>query len=52
MAVGLEWAHAEFVGQFEGVAEVTFCPLGVGRLVAGGNLADELSRFGLVASDL
>jgi hypothetical protein len=49
VAVGLERAHAEHVGQREGVAVVAFCPLGIRGIVLRGGLPQEPQGPCLVA---
>src|SRR5438132_6600835 len=50
MAVGLEGAHAEFVGQSEGLAVVGFGLLGLRRITTCGGLTEEPVGMRLVAA--
>ena len=52
MAVGLERAHAEFVGQGEGLLVVGFGQLDLRGLAPRGNLAEEAQGIRLVATFL
>ena len=49
MAVGLERAHAEFLGQGQGLAVVGFGLLDLGRIALRRDLAEEAQGIRLVA---
>ena len=49
MAVGLERAHAQFLGQGEGLAVVVFGLLDLRRLAPRGNVAEEAQGIACVA---
>ena len=52
VAVRLEWAHAQFLGQRQGLAVGRFSQDGICRLALGHNVPEEVQGIGFVASFL
>jgi hypothetical protein len=52
VAVGLERAHAEFLGEGEGLEEIVCCEFGLQGIMSCRHVAEEAQGIGLVATFL